>query len=78
MTMATDTNTDPSCAWTTDSDMAFCHSLGPDDTLALGGENGHSGGNGSRQPCGCLSSPWPQVVAPTLGLYVTISGVKNL
>ena len=46
MTMATDTNTDPSCAWTTDSDMVLGHSLGQDDILAMGGENGHEGGNG--------------------------------
>lgn len=45
MALATDTNTDPSCAWTTDSDMVLGHSLGPDDILALGGENGLSGGN---------------------------------
>lgn len=78
MTRATDSKTDPSCPWTTDSDMVLSHSLGPDDILALGRENGHSGGGWSWQLCGFLSPPWPQVVVPTLGHYVTISSVQNM
>ena len=47
MTLATDTNIDPSCAWTTDSDMVLGHSLGQDDILVVGGGNGLADGNGS-------------------------------
>lgn len=65
VTLATDINTDPSCRWTTDPDMA-CHSrLGPDNVLSLGGRNNHSG----RQ-----TPPRPQVSVPNLDFYVTFGG----
>ncbi|MEJ1286353.1 thymic stromal lymphopoietin [Cricetulus griseus] len=50
VTLATDLNTDPSCGWNMDQDIALGSSLGLDDILTLGGKKGPSGGNGSGSP----------------------------
>lgn len=48
MTLATDTNIDPSYDWTRGPDMTLGIISGLNDTLALGGRKGHPGGNDSH------------------------------
>lgn len=68
MTLAMDTIKDPGFRWNIHPGMTIGSSLGQDDTLAL---------SGTATQVGIVQLavwlPDTQVVAPTLGLYMTIS-----
>lgn len=66
--MLSEYSTDPSCSRTTDPDMALRGSMGPDITMALGGNAGHSGLYGCSWPLGLQTSAWIVVAAETMGI----------
>lgn len=49
MRWATDINTDPSCIWITNSDMALGSSLGPENIIVLNGSPSHSDQDDARR-----------------------------